>query len=177
MRSDQTNPGPWPASSAISVRNIIQVTNDRTILFLDIDGVLLTHRNPGMFDAFALAPGCLEFLEWATARFRCRWLTSRARTGWPDGIRRAFRAAGAPLDDPRWAVLDPIESAAWSINKSEALDPKSEFWWVDDAASPNDRAWLREHGCEDRLIEISTDHDPNALTSLIRFWDRNSREK
>src|SRR5882757_8710363 len=49
------------------------------------------------------------------------------------GVRRAFRAAGAVLDDPRWAVLDLIEPAAWTTNKSEALDPKSDFWWIDDA--------------------------------------------
>lgn len=130
-----------------------------------------------MFDGFELAPGCLEFLEGVTARFRCHWLSSRARTGWPDGIRRAFRAAGAPLDDPRWAVLDQIEPAAWSINKSEALDPNSEFWWIDDDPSPYDRGWLRVHGYEERLIEISTDADPGALWRLVRLWDQDVGKK
>ena len=143
----------------------------RPILFLDIDGVLLRRRQPGVFDAFDLAPGCLEFLEWATARFRCFWLTSRARTGWSDGIRRAFRAAGAVLDEPRWAILDLIEAAPWTAHKCEAIDPKSDFSWVDDAPTPHDRGWLREHGCEDRLIEISTDTNPDALTELIRLWN------
>jgi hypothetical protein len=48
-------------------------------LFLDIDCVLLRRRHSGMFDGFELAPHCLEFLEWATAQFRCRWLSSRCR--------------------------------------------------------------------------------------------------
>jgi hypothetical protein len=144
----------------------------RPILFLDVDGVLLRRRHPGIFDAFDLAPGCLEFLEWATFRFRCFWLTSRARLGWQDGVRRAFRGAGAVLDDPRWAVLDLIKPAAWTIDKSEALDPNSGFWWADDAPTMQDRGWLRARGCEDRLIEINTDTNPDALMHLMGCWDR-----
>src|SRR5438105_4140253 len=99
------------------------MSEHRPILLVDLDGVLLRRRSPGIFDAFELAPGCLDYLVWATTRFRCRWLSSRSRRGWPDGIRRAFHAAGAALDDPRWAVLDPIESAPWSVPKTEAVDP------------------------------------------------------
>jgi hypothetical protein len=135
----------------------------KTILIMDIDGVLLRRRHPGMFDAFELAPGCLEFLERATARFKCRWLSARCRIGWPDGTRRAFRIAGAPLDDPRWRVLNLIESAAWRASKTEAIDPRSNFWWVDDDPSADDRDWLRLRQHEDRLIEVSSDRDPGAL--------------
>jgi hypothetical protein len=70
-----------------------------------------------------------------------------------------------------------IEPAAWSVNKSEALNPESEFWWIDDAPSEQDRAWLRVHGCESRLIEISTDTYSDALTQLSRFWNRDGVEK
>lgn len=147
-------------------------TKDRSLLFIDLDGVLLRRRNAGVFDGFELAPGCVEFLEAVTSRFQCRWLSSRARTGWPDGVRRAFRAAGAPLDDPRWAVLGLVEPAVWSIDKTEALNPESDFWWIDDAPSEQDRAWLLVHGCDERLIEISTDANPDALIRLIRLWDQ-----
>ena len=128
------------------------MTPDRPILFLDIDGVLLRRRQQGMFDGFELAPGCLEFLEWATWRFRCRWLSARCRQGWPDGSRRAFRLAGAPLDEPRWSVLNLIEPALWSVHKTEAIEPASDFWWLDDNRTDDDLAWLRQHGREDRLI-------------------------
>jgi hypothetical protein len=138
-------------------------SDNRPLLYLDIDGVLLRRRHSGMFDGFELAPRCLAFLEWATLRFRCRWLSMRCRTGFLDGSRRAFRSAGAPLDDTRWAVLNLIEPAAWSVNKPEAIDPTSDFWWVDDNVSAQDRDWLRAHNREDRLIEISSDRDPDAL--------------
>src|SRR5438105_232336 len=98
---------------------LLLVAEVRSILFLDVGGVLLRRRHPGLFDGFELASRCLEFLERATARFRCFWLTSRARTGWPDAIRCAFRAAGAVLDDPRWAVLGQIEPAAWTMDRSK----------------------------------------------------------
>ena len=157
--------------NAVGVPEIRFLPDIRPILFIDVDGVLLRRQKPGIFDVFDLAPGCLEFLEWATARFRCFWLTSRARTGWPDGIRRAFRAAGAVLAEPRWAILELIESAPWTAHKCEAIDPNSDFWWIDDDPTAHDRGWLRAHGCEDRLIEISTDTYPEALTQLIRFWN------
>ena len=86
--------------NAVGVPEIRFLPDIRPILFIDVDGVLLRRRHPGIFDAFELAPDCLKFLEWATARFRCFWLTSRARTGWPDGIRRGFHAAGAAPDYP-----------------------------------------------------------------------------
>jgi hypothetical protein len=133
------------------------------LLYLDIDGVLLRRRHSGMFDGFELSPHCLDFLTWVTSRFRCQWLSMRCRPGFLDGARRAFRAAGAPLDDPRWAVLNLIEAAAWSVNKTEAVDVWSNFWWVDDNPSEHDRDWLRAHNRQDRLIEVSSDRDPDAL--------------
>jgi hypothetical protein len=132
-------------------------------LYLDIDGVLLCRRHSGMFDGFELAPRCLEFLEWATIRFRCRWLSVRCRRGFLDGSHRAFRQAGGSLSDPRWQVLHLIEPAVWSVEKTEAIDPVSDFWWLDDDPSDQDRHWLRANCRQNRLIVISVDRDPDAL--------------
>jgi hypothetical protein len=43
--------------------------NTIPILYLDIDGVLLRRRHAGMFDAFEIAPDCVEFLEWQRLDF------------------------------------------------------------------------------------------------------------
>ena len=60
-------------------------------------------------------------------------------------------------------MLKLIEPAAWSVNKTEAIDVRSDFWWIDDNPTEHDRAWLRAHHREDRLIEVSSDRDPDAL--------------
>jgi hypothetical protein len=94
------------------------------------------------------------------------------------GGRMGFAApSGAALDNPRWAVLERIEAAPWSVNKTEAKDPTSDFWWIDDDASAQDQHWLRVHGCEHRRIEISTNTDPGALVQLVRLWDQDLGEK
>ena len=98
-----------------------------------------------------------------TSLFQCRWLSARCRIGWPDGTRRAFRHAGAPLDTPRWRVLRLIEPAVWTANKTDAIDPTSNFWWLDDDPTDDARYWLRAHRREDRLIQLSADQDPAAL--------------
>jgi hypothetical protein len=59
--------------------------------------------------------------------------------------------------------MDQIKSAAWVVSKTEAIDPASDFWWVDDDPTTSDREWLRFHGREDRLIQISSDGDPSIL--------------
>jgi hypothetical protein len=133
------------------------------LLYLDIDGVLLRRTHSGIFDGFELAPHCLDFLTWVTSRFRCRWLSMRCRMGLLAGSHRACVQAGARLSDPGWAVLKLIEPAAWSVNKTEAISPVSDFWWVEDAPSEHDRDWLRMHDRQDRLIEVSSDREPDAL--------------
>ena len=146
------------------------LNDSRPTLYLEIDGVLLRRRRgSGMFDAFELARGCVEFLEWATSRFQCRWLSSRCRDGFLDGSRRAFRSAGASLDDPRWGVLDLIPPALWNTSKTEAIDPESDFWWVEDDPTDTERDWLRRHKREDRWILVCADRNPIAL------WTARSR--
>lgn len=83
----------------------------------------------------------------------------------------SFRSAGAPLDDPRWAMLNLIEPAVWSVNKTEAIDPISDFWWIDDDPTQHDRTWLRSHNRQDRLIEVSSDRDPDALLHARALLD------
>ena len=64
---------------------------------------------------------------------------------------------------PKWRVLHLVEPALWTATKTEAIDPNSNFWWVDDNPAETERDWLRANGREDRLIEVSVDCDPGAL--------------
>jgi hypothetical protein len=49
------------------------------------------------------------------------------------------------------------------MDKTEAIDPTSEFWWLDDDPTERDLNWLRAHHREDRLIRVSSDFDDRAL--------------
>jgi hypothetical protein len=133
-------------------------------LYLDLDGVLL-RRRPGearASDAFEVAPGVLEFLEWASQRFQCYWLSSRCRGSDPAEVRRAFRLAGALLgSDRRWAVIERIVPLCWSTSKAVAIDLLADFYWLDD--DETERAALAGHGRGDRLIHVDANEETNAL--------------
>ena len=74
-----------------------------------------------------------------------------------------FALLVAVLDDPGWAILDLIDPAPWTVNKTETVDPTSIFGGLSMHPTAFD---------EDRLIEISTDTDPGALMQVVRVWDQ-----
>ena len=39
-------------------------------------------------------------------------------------------------------MLDDRVSAPWNANKTEAIDPATDFWWLDDNPSQEDPDWL-----------------------------------
>jgi hypothetical protein len=120
-------------------------------------------------DAFEIAPGALEFLQWATRYFACRWLSGRCRYGDTEAVRRAFRLAGAPLgSDPRWTIIDLITPARWGALKTEGIHLDSNFLWIDDAPQPEDISILEARGLRDRLLVVSVDSDPSALRQARR---------
>jgi hypothetical protein len=49
------------------------------------------------------------------------------------------------------------------VDKTDAIDPALDFWWVDDDPTEHAWNWLRVHRREDRLIQVSTDHGRAAL--------------
>ena len=135
-------------------------------LFLDIDGVLL-RRRPGNFrvrDAFEVAPYALLFLTWAVQNFDVRWLSSRCQSGDAQQVCHAFRYALPARELPAdWRLIETIAAACWGERKIDAIDPSSDFFWLDDAHGDEALAILTAHGKADRAIEVSVDRDPEAL--------------
>lgn len=68
--------------------------------------------------------GGRDFVRVYRTRGQPSWRVERlsVRGPWPEGARRAFHHAGARMDDPRWAVLDLIDAAAWG-RQQDRVDP------------------------------------------------------
>lgn len=138
----------------------------KPVLFLDIDGPLLIpdatdHRGAAVF---ALASGAINFIRWASTTLRLFWLSTRSRSGSPEGARRAIRLARGPaLLEADQRLIHAIPAIEWSTSKAAAILPCETFWWLDDAPTDEDLALLRQHCVEDRLIRVDSTNNADAL--------------
>lgn len=147
-------------------------THPPTILYLDVDGVLLRRTGrPAPYPAFEPAEHMTRFLTFATAHFDVRWLTSRARHGFADDVERGFRQAlqVASVPPVLRRCFDQIGVTRWHTRKTDAIDPASDFYWVDDSPAEGDLEILAKHNRTDRWIAASVDAVPD---DLLRIEDR-----
>lgn len=140
-------------------------------IYIDIDGVILRRTGRIEFGGrtdFAVAPGAIEFLKWATENFNCYWLTSRSHDGSYAGIERAFRFAipANNLPEEIRAAIHAIRPAAWHKSKIEGIDQSRNFYWVDDDADDASVAALEAAGLSSRLVAASTDERPDDLVRV-----------
>ena len=141
----------------------------RAALLLDIDGVFL--RLPPatsvVRDRYEMVPGALPFLRWATAEFDCAWLSTRCRSGDPEGAWRAFRLAEGPaISEDDWDTIRSVNALKWTTSKAASIDLESEFFWLDDAPSDDNLILLRRHGVLERLIIVNTHRDRDPLADV-----------
>ena len=107
------------------------------------------------------------FMHWANQHFNVHWLTDRAPGD-------AFYVADK-LELPR----DAVAYAAYDITKTEALNPKDEFYWVDDnLLIPDEMNWLTQHGNLHRFLPVDplqgiTPEHKTQLEMLLRKHNKN----
>lgn len=132
---------------------------DRIILYLDIDGVLLRRTtNAGRGVSSQAADGLEEFLDWATARFDCVWLTTRDQDGGHAGVRKAFRDAMGPVRfDGLAPILDRVAPNVWQGAKASGIDFSRPFIWLDDSPDDQSLQELEQRGLADRWVAVCTD--------------------
>lgn len=138
----------------------------RATLLLDIDGVFLRlpQATSVVRDRYEMVPGALPFLRWATATFDCAWLSTRCRSGDPEGAWRAFRLADGPgILEVEWEIIRSVNALKWTTSKAASIDLESQFFWLDDAPTDDDQVLLRRHDLLERLIVVNAHHDRNAL--------------
>ena len=119
----------------------------KPILYVDIEGPIIT---PGGHDNHRLGGGISDyaktFLHWATDKFDVRWLTCRSP-------RDAFHVA-----DVLKLRGDAIPFTSFDVLKTDAIDPRSNFYWLDSVLIPSEVDWVARHGHHDRVITVNPLH-------------------
>jgi len=143
------------------------------VLYLDIDGSLIMTTEKHLASICELGLGCLEFLQYATRHFECRWLTFHARTGFTNNVSRVFRqAVGVNALPKEWLlILENIKPAPWCLHKTDGIDFTTDFYWLDDAASEYDLNILAERNLSSRLIKAHLNHFASDLYRVREILD------
>ncbi|UOQ64477.1 hypothetical protein [Hymenobacter volaticus] len=125
-------------------------------LYLDIDGVLLTTKHT------RAAPGVDVFIDFITSHFECYWLTTHCKGDSAPALRYLSRFLHSDtINKLKHGVLP----TNWDTLKTEAIDTRSDFYWLDDQPFQAERAYLQANGVADRLITVNLDH-PNELLTI-----------
>ena len=133
------------------------------ILYLDVDGVLLGKADPGDI-SIILAKYAREFLEYAIRSFDCYWLTSHGKDG---NINAVIDWITRYADEETLRLVSVIKPAVWKTLKTEAIDFKSDFYWVDDQLLWSEMRVLQENNAMERWIQIDTRKNPDDLKRAI----------
>ncbi|MCM1142207.1 MAG: hypothetical protein NC453_26860 [Muribaculum sp.] len=133
-------------------------------IYLDIDGVLLTTKNT------RAAEGVLSFLKFVTAHFDCYWLTTHCKGDAQPAINYVSRY----IPNSK-CMLSKIKPTNWNTLKTEAIDLKSEFYWLDDYPMMAERFILQKNDVESRLIVVDLNRH-NELNRLMQYISSNDIE-
>lgn len=129
------------------------------ILYLDIDGVLLTTKHT------QAAPGVEEFVDFITQRFTCYWLTTHCKGDSAPALRYLARfLPPATLEKLREAV----QPTNWDTLKTEAIDVTADFYWLDDQPYQAEIVYLEARGIDDRLLIVNL-YQAEELTGIISY--------
>ncbi len=134
---------------------------NKTRLYLDIDGVLLTAKDARPAEHVS------EFIEFITASFDCYWLTTHCKG---DSL-TAIRRLKPYLPEDTLDKLSVVKATSWNTLKTEAIDFVSDFYWLDDCPLHSEKAVLKDRNCFDRLVIVDLNR-PSELVRIIDFLSR-----
>lgn len=129
-----------------------------TKLYLDIDGVLIQKDGTP-------AEGLVPFLEFATTKFDCYWLTTHC-DGSTDG---PFLYLVGKMPAEALPFFEMIKPTSFGSRKTDAIDFESDFYWLDDTVFESEQTVLREQGKADRFLHIDLASNPTSLISILKF--------
>ncbi|MDO8486414.1 MAG: hypothetical protein Q7S77_01810 [Candidatus Staskawiczbacteria bacterium] len=135
-------------------------------IYLDIDGVLI---HDSLKNYQKIANGVVDFLRVITEKHNCYWLTTHCKG---DTIHTLeYLNDRLPIEARQYINL--IKSTDWRTWKTEAIDFSEDFRWIDDETYEPELEKLREHHCEDKLIRVNLEQNPNSLIEIGKLINKN----
>ncbi|WP_324679287.1 hypothetical protein [Hymenobacter sp. GOD-10R] len=125
-------------------------------LYLDIDGVLLTTKHT------QAAVGVDAFIDFVTSNFDCYWLTTHCKGDSATALRYVARFLEPTIVEKLSKAVQPTN---WDALKTDAVDMRSDFYWLDDCPLQVEVAQMRANGVDARLILV----DLNRTDELLKI--------
>jgi hypothetical protein len=133
--------------------------NIRPVLYLDIDGVLLTKKQQ-------VPEGTPAFLDFALAHFDCFWLSTHCKSNAKTALR--YLTSYYPADlIPKIQAVQPTN---WDTLKTEGIDFGRVFFWIDDYPFEAEKNVLQAHRQLAQLIicDLRQEHELSRIGRLLQ---------
>lgn len=128
-------------------------------LYLDIDGVLLTTKQT------QIAEDAPAFIAFVTENFDCFWLTTHCKGDNAPAIKYLSKY----FDNETIELLQKVKPTDWSTLKTEAIDFKSDFIWLDDFPMHSEMTVVKEHLRTDSVlvVDLNRSGELKRIISLL----------
>lgn len=128
----------------------------KSIVYLDIDGVLLANENH-------IANYANEFIQYVVNNYETYWLTTHCQ----GDAMTPIEHVGAMFEPETVECMKRIRATSWIYWKTEAIDFSKPFLWFDDDAFPEETEALALHGVVDNRIIVDLSKDEDQLAKYI----------
>lgn len=142
----------------------MDMTLEKTKLFIDIDGVLLSTKMTKP------AENITEFIDYILKNFDCYWLTTHCK----GDTKPTIEYLAMFLDGDIVNKLKQIEPTNWTTLKTEVFDFSSDYFWLDDYPLQAEIAVLKENNTLNKLIIVGLNQKDelkrviDVLNTIIR---------
>ena len=134
---------------------------EKKILYLDIDGVLI---HDSLKSYGKVASGITEFLKVVTRKYNCYWLTTHCY----QGENHVVEFLSKKLSPEEMQYVPFIKPSDWKTWKTEAINFKKDFIWIDDDPQKEELKELQKNNCENKIILVDLEKSPNRLKELAK---------
>lgn len=125
-------------------------------LYLDVDGVLLTAKNTGVPEH------AHQFIDFVLENFECFWLTTHCK-GNNNSVLKYLQPY---YNDKYIQKLSKVISTNWDALKTEAIDFRNEFIWMEDAPFQAEIKVLEKYGKENNLVLVNLNYKDELLNKM-----------